>query len=209
MRCTLATLAALTAFLSGASVRADEVSFRNEVMAVLSRSGCNQGTCHGNLNGKNGFKLSLRGQDPDFDLAALTRDALGRRTNPHRPEDSLILLKATASVPHEGGQRFTVHSPEYDILKHWIVAGLRPDKAGTRTLKQLEVTPTEAVLIAPVKQVTIKARALFSDGTVSDVTGLAVFETSNPAVEVGGDGVVRTEQPAQTTVVVLATWNNR
>src|SRR5436309_7868046 len=91
-------------------------SFRNEVMAVLSRAGCNQGTCHGNLNGKNGFKLSLRGQDADFDLAALTRDMQGRRVNLARPQDSLLLLKATATVPHEGGQRFGVKSHEYAIL---------------------------------------------------------------------------------------------
>src|SRR5436309_15056161 len=74
-------------------------SFRNEVMAVLSRAGCNQGTCHGNQNGKNGFKLSLRGEDPAYDLTALTRDMLGRRGNPYRPDDSLILLKAIAAVP--------------------------------------------------------------------------------------------------------------
>src|SRR5262245_36513477 len=187
-RTLLPVLAACAALLPGAA-RADEVSFRNDVMAVLSRAGCNQGTCHGNLNGKNGFKLSLRGQDADFDLAALTRDMHGRRTNPHRPEDSLILLKATASVPHEGGQRFKVGSPEYLILKTWISAGLRPDRPGTPTLRRLDVTPAEAVLVAPVKQVTIKAKAVFSDGKARDVTGLAVFETSNPAVAVT-DGVV-------------------
>ena len=50
------------------------VSFRNDVMAVLSKAGCNAGACHGNKNGKGGFKLSLRGQDPDLDYDALTRD---------------------------------------------------------------------------------------------------------------------------------------
>src|SRR5262245_43601704 len=84
-------------FLLARPPAADEpVSFRTEVMAVLSRGGCNAGTCHGNLNGKGGFKLSLRGENPEADLAALTRDALGRRTDPHRPEASLILQKATA-----------------------------------------------------------------------------------------------------------------
>src|SRR5216117_1914162 len=97
----------------------NKVSFRNEVMAVLSRAGCNQGTCHGNQNGKNGFKLSLRGEDPAFDLAALTRDMHGRRTNRHRPGDSLILLKAVAAVPHEGGKRFAAGSLEYDLLSRW------------------------------------------------------------------------------------------
>src|SRR6476619_1351216 len=96
---------------------ADEsVSFRNEVMAVLSRAGCNAGACHGNQNGKGGFKLSLRGEDPSFDLLALTRGTLARRTDTQRPDDSLVLLKATAAVPHEGGLRFRVNSPEYDLL---------------------------------------------------------------------------------------------
>src|SRR5947208_10756067 len=109
-RSLLPALAVGVALLIGGDARADEVSFRNDVMAVLSRAGCNQGTCHGNLNGKNGFKLSLRGQDADFDLAALTRDMQGRRVNLIRPENSLLLLKASATAPHEGGQRFTVKS---------------------------------------------------------------------------------------------------
>src|SRR3954470_10243610 len=85
---------------------AAEVSFRNDVMAVLSKAGCNAGTCHGNKNGKGGFKLSLRGQDPDLDYLSLTRDLASRRVNPIAPEESLILLKPTAEVPHEGGLRF-------------------------------------------------------------------------------------------------------
>src|SRR5579872_563661 len=93
---------------------AEPVSFRNDVMAVLSRGGCNQGACHGNQNGKNGFKLSLRGEDPAWDHAVLTRDMLGRRTDCLRPDRSLILLKATATVPHEGGKRFGRGSREYE-----------------------------------------------------------------------------------------------
>src|ERR1700690_4374876 len=83
---------AVLAALAPAVRAAEPVSFRNEVMAVLSRGGCNAGACHGNQNGKNGFKLSLRGQDPEADFASLTRDTLARRTDPHRPADSLLLL---------------------------------------------------------------------------------------------------------------------
>src|SRR5689334_8169687 len=104
VRRTLATL--LFVVLVAPQARAAAPSFRNEVMAVLSRAGCNQGTCHGNQNGKNGFKLSLRGEDPNYDFAALTRDMLGRRSNPFHPSDSLLLLKGIAAVPHEGGRRF-------------------------------------------------------------------------------------------------------
>src|SRR5579884_944212 len=98
-RRTTAVALALALLPVGAA-RAEPVSFRNEVMAVLSRAGCNMGACHGNQNGKNGFKLSLRGEDPDFDLVALTRDTLGRRTDTARPADSLILRKATATISH-------------------------------------------------------------------------------------------------------------
>src|SRR5688572_11696582 len=83
-----------------------EGSFQTDVMAVLSRGGCNQGACHGNLNGKGGLKLSLRGEDPEADFLTLTREMLGRRTDPHRPDESLLLRKATGQVPHEGGVRF-------------------------------------------------------------------------------------------------------
>src|SRR5438128_12431518 len=97
---------ALVLVLAVPPARAGAVSFCNDVMAVLSKAGCNQGTCHGNQNGKNGFKLSLRGEDPEFDFLALTRDTFGRRTDALRPAESLVLRKATASVPHEGGRRF-------------------------------------------------------------------------------------------------------
>ena len=92
--------------LAGAPATAADATFVNDVLPILTRAGCNAGACHGNLNGKGGFKLSLKGEDPAADLAALTRDMLGRRTDPHRPADSLILQKATGGVPHEGGIRF-------------------------------------------------------------------------------------------------------
>src|SRR5262245_25168385 len=95
---------AVSCFLPAVRTQAQPISFRNDVMAVLSRAGCNQGACHGNQNGKNGFKLSLRGQDPEFDLLALTRDTFSRRTDTTRPAESLILRKATATVAHEGGK---------------------------------------------------------------------------------------------------------
>src|SRR3954447_26912936 len=81
-------------------------SFRNDVMAVLSKAGCNAGACHGNKSGKGGFKLSLRGESFADDYLALTRDMAGRRTNVLEPDQSLMLLKPTAQLPHEGGKRF-------------------------------------------------------------------------------------------------------
>ena len=92
------------------------VSFDRDVMAVLSKGGCNAGTCHGNLNGKGGFFLSLRGQDPAADWQELVASADGRRINRIDPSRSLILLKATAEVPHGGGRRFGREDPEWAVL---------------------------------------------------------------------------------------------
>src|SRR2546426_990832 len=126
------------------------VSFRNDVMAVLSKAGCNAGTCHGNKNGKGGFKLSLRGQDPDVDYVALTRDLFARRANPLEPEQSLILLKPTTQVAHEGGSRFKEGSQEYEIFRCWIAQGMPNDLASAPKLQCIEVTPQEKVLVEPV-----------------------------------------------------------
>ena len=98
-------------------------SFRNEVMAVLSKAGCNLGTCHGNKNGKGGFLLSLRGQDPDIDYRVLTREHGGRRIDVIDLDRSMILLKALAKIPHEGGQRFAKDSKEHRVLRAWIENG--------------------------------------------------------------------------------------
>src|SRR5262249_30719680 len=131
-----------------AALRADEpvVSFRNDVMAVLSRAGCNSGACHGNLNGKGGFKLSLRGQNPSFDFDSLTRDTFARRVDRLAPEDSLILAKATGAVAHEGGQRFPRSGDEYRILRDWIAAGAKADTERTPSLTRLDVSPQSAIL---------------------------------------------------------------
>jgi hypothetical protein len=173
------------------NARADEpVRFRTDVMAVLSRAGCNAGACHGNLNGKGGLKLSLRGQDPDVDLATLTREGLGRRIDRLRPADSLVLSKATMSLPHEGGQRFTRDSLEYRLLYRWIAAGARPDIAAAPTLVGLDVSPRSAILHEPADRVGITVRAAFSDGVLRDVTRLACFEPSNLLVKVDATGQV-------------------
>ena len=88
------------------SVEAAPPSFLYEVEPILSRAGCNLGGCHGNATGKGGFQLSLRNENPEMDYNALAGQHAGRRVNAFKPEDSLILLKATQAVPHEGGKRF-------------------------------------------------------------------------------------------------------
>jgi hypothetical protein len=178
------------------------VSFRHDVMAVLSKAGCNSGPCHGNQNGKAGFKLSLRGEDAELDLKALTRDMFARRVNPNDPDQSLLLLKATTQLAHEGGLRFRKDSPEYAMLRRWIADGAGDDAGTAPKLARLEVSPTEKILIDPVKETQLRARAFFSDGTERDVTSLAVYEPASTALKISHDGLATCDAPVETTVLV-------
>jgi hypothetical protein len=179
------------------------VSFDREVMAVLSRAGCNSGACHGNLNGKGGFKLSLRGEDPAADLATLTRDMLARRTDSHRPDQSLVLLKASGGVPHEGGVRFSARAPEYSLLHAWIAAGCPKDLPGQPTFTRLDVTPTHKILVDPDDRFRVTVTAHFSDGTRRDVTRLAAFDFANTGVaRITPTGEVIREQTGETVLLV-------
>ncbi len=193
---------ALIVATNASSLHAADVSFARDVMAVLSKSGCNLGTCHGNQNGKGGFKLSLRGENPAADFITLTHEQVGRRVNTVRAENSLLLLKPTMSVPHEGGKRFDEDSPEYNLLRRWIAAGMPSTTRSEPALQSLEVTPLEQFVVEPAESVRLQAVAKFADGATRDVTRLACFDSSQPIVSISVDGVVRRERFGEVTVVV-------
>lgn len=180
----------------------ERVSFRNDVMAVLAKAGCNAGACHGNANGKANFKLSLRGEGAELDYAALVHDQFNRRIDFEAPDQSLILLKAAAQVAHEGGQRFRTDSWEYTTLKNWIDQGAENDLSVAPKLERLEVTPLEVILVAPTNELQLSAKAVFIDGTSRDVSNIAVYESANTAVQISPSGLVRSDDPAETTVLV-------
>ena len=116
-------LAALAVLLVAADAPRTAPSFVNDVVPVLTRLGCNSGSCHGKLAGQNGFKLSLRGYAPELDHIAITRDARGRRIAKSRPRESLLLSKPLMRVPHKGGHKLDAGTPEYQTLLAWIAAG--------------------------------------------------------------------------------------
>lgn len=178
-------------------------SFRNEVMAALSKAGCNLGTCHGNATGKGGFKLSLRGQDIEYDFKALTRDISGRRVNAFAPDESLILVKGTNKLAHEGGKRMDPGGWEYQVLRDWIAAGMPAAGKDDLRVKKLEVSPLESTLEESQAQVQITAKATFSDGSQKDVTAQCVYEPlQNGLVEVSPGGLVKRLEFGEPTVLV-------
>ncbi|HEY1493477.1 MAG TPA: DUF1553 domain-containing protein [Candidatus Solibacter sp.] len=156
-------------------------SFRNHVIPVLTKMGCNQGACHGALAGKNGFKLTLRGYDPEADYDTLTRASVGRRVSLADPDGSLILAKPSFAIPHGGGKRFAKDSLEYRVIREWIAAGTPPPAASDVQIRGLEVFPAAAVLTAGAEQ-QLAVRARYSDGHTEDVTRWVKFSSSNEGV---------------------------
>ena len=164
------------------------VSFKHEIVPLLSLNGCSDIRCHGAPSGKGGFRLSLWGSDESFDYEQLVRDAFGRRTNAVDPDNSLVLQKPLARVSHIGGQRFSEESLTATLLRTWQEQGLVNDVDAT-SVKSLSVTPGERVLHAPATTQQLVVSAEFEDGTSVDVTQLVAFSSSDLAlatVEAGG-----------------------
>ncbi len=184
-----------------ADVSTSPVSFVRDVMPIISKVGCNQGTCHGSKDGKAGFKLSLRGYDPLYDYRALIDDVSGRRFNRSRPDQSLMLLKPTQGVPHEGGFLFTEESRPYRIIEQWIVEGCRFDTAPK--VSRLEIFPTKPLMQHRDETQQQIVLAHFEDGTVRDVSRDAIFETSNFEVaEVSATGEIRAVRRGEAAILV-------
>ncbi|MGE0608449.1 MAG: DUF1549 and DUF1553 domain-containing protein [Pirellulales bacterium] len=153
------------------------VSFVKDVMPMLSKLGCNAGTCHGAQDGKNGFKLSLRGYDPLFDFRALTDDLAGRRFNRAAPDHSLMLLKPAGGVPHVGGVLTKSGEPGYELLRAWIAGGVKLDLDSPR-VTSIELFPQNPVIPLAGMTQQIAVMATYSDGQQRDVTAEAFVETS-------------------------------
>jgi hypothetical protein len=156
-------------------------SFRNDVLPLMTKMGCNSGPCHGAAAGKNGFKLTLRGYDPVADYYTLTHQANARRTDRMEPGRSLILLKPTLTVPHGGGRRFDVGSPEYKVMAGWLAQGMPPPGDSDALVADIQVLPREASLRPGAEQQLI-VTAVYSDGHTADVTRWAKFDSGDEGV---------------------------
>jgi len=186
-----------------AGARADErpIDFRTDVIAALSRAGCNQGACHGSPQGKNGFRLSLRGYNPDIDIHTLTRGDKGRRIDRTQPENSLFLLKGSGKVPHQGGKLLRPDDVAYQVLVRWVREGCRD--AGPAEIVKLEVTPERLQLPADAPTQQVRVAAHFKSGEVRDVTDLAVFTVNTAgAAKVSAAGFVKFQRTGEAAILV-------
>ncbi len=166
--------------VTGASVT-PPVSFEKDVMPVLTRSGCNTGSCHGAARGKDGFRISLFGFDPEGDYQRITREIGVRRINLAIPEESLFLKKAIGAVPHTGGKLFDKDSDYYATLLSWLSDGAKidPKDAKPPSVDSVALYPPQAVIEGDGNTQRFVAVATYSDGSTRDVTRLAAFSSNN------------------------------
>ncbi len=176
-------------------------TFDREISSVLGKAGCNLGACHGNLHGKGGFRLSLRGDDMRFDFDRITAEYAGRRIDLFDPKSSLLLRKATNSIAHQGGQRFALESPEHERILRWIASGAQ--WSDSPKLQKLEVFPPYVRIAYPHRSSKLIVLATFEDGSVRDVTRWSRIEPSIPmGVTVSPDGIIATERPVDVALNV-------
>jgi hypothetical protein len=167
------------------------ISFQLDVMPVFMRGGCNTGSCHGAARGKDGFRLSLFGFDPQGDYYRVTREMTTRRINLASPMDSLLIEKSIGAVPHTGGKRFSADSEYNQTLLRWLEAGAPNDPGPTPAVVGVDLYPPSAVLEGEGATQQFIARARYADGTDRDVTSLATFMTNNDnSAPITQDGLV-------------------
>ncbi|VTS05786.1 DUF1549 and DUF1553 domain-containing protein [Tuwongella immobilis] len=157
------------------------IDFVNEIQPILTRGGCNSGPCHGKARGQNGFQLSLLAFDHEADYAALTAEARGRRIFPAAPEQSLLIRKATAEMPHGGGRKLTPGDGMTETLVQWIRQGMPKSAPNAPKLSRIQVEPT-SVKLGYRGQQSLKVTALYSDGSTRDVTKLANFSSNESTI---------------------------
>ncbi len=179
------------------------VSFAGDVIPILSKAGCNAGGCHGKAEGQNGFKLSVFGFDPVADHQALVYEGRGRRVFLAAPEQSLLLLKATGTSPHGGGQKMAVDSLWYRRLHRWLAEGGRLEAGEREPVVNIRVEPAE-VTLADFGEQQLRVVARHGDGTERNVTIEAEYQSNSDAVAAADrEGlVIATDVPGEAAILV-------
>lgn len=182
----------------------DRVRFRSEVLAVLTKQGCNAGSCHGAPEGKGGFALSMLAYAPHVDEESLIRGGLGRRTEPIDPEESLLLKKPMLRMTHVGGKRLRRTDVAYRILHDWIYEGAQADSEDAPQCTGITIDPSPSrVLRLPGAEQQLRVVARFSDGSERDVTPIATFDASNKdLLACDAAGLVRGKQRGVAAITV-------
>src|SRR5881409_2409927 len=167
---------------AGALYAAEPVTFLRDVAPILNKVGCTSGTCHGAAKGKNGFKLSLRGYDPQLDYESLLYDLAGRRFNRADPGKSLMLAKPSLEVAHGGGRRFAKDSDYYKTIYAWIAQGVPFGDPAKESVAELRTEPKEIFMTRPGETAALKVVVRYQYDQTRDVTRETTIESNVPDV---------------------------
>src|SRR5580704_5999597 len=194
----------LVVSLGAAAFAAEQpVTFLRDVAPILNKTGCMAGPCHGAAKGKNGFKLSLRGYDPQFDYEALLYDLSGRRFNRADPGRSLMLAKPAQEIAHGGGLRFEKDSEYYKIIYNWIAQGVPFGDPAKDSVVEMRVEPKEIFMTKPGETAAVKVVVRYQDGAIRDVTRETSVESNIPDVaSVDVKAAVKGERVGEATLLV-------
>jgi hypothetical protein len=167
------------------------INFPNHIVPIFTKLGCNSGGCHGKSGGQNGFALSLLGFVPELDFQTLVKENRGRRLFPASPDNSLLLMKAAGAVAHAGGKRMDPASDEYKLVRRWIASGVPYGSDTDPVVTKVSVFPEQRIIGRNNRQ-QFAVYAHYSDGSVSDVTARAQYESNDPDIAiVDGAALVR------------------
>ena len=205
----LATVGKLTVAANVTVTKFDQpapVSFKNEMLAALTKAGCNMGACHGSPSGKAGFRLSLRAFDPSIDILTLRQEFYGRRTNIMKPDESLILKKPLMEVAHGGGppaEKGRSCAPHHSRLDRRRAAG-RPDVRPEPAADRSRARRSACCAIRPTGS-SCSCWGISATAPCRDVTALTAFSSSNESVAtVNNDGLV--EKTGRGEAAILARY---
>ncbi|MBL9184792.1 MAG: DUF1553 domain-containing protein [Verrucomicrobiaceae bacterium] len=190
--------------IATASLAAEPLSFVRDIQPILTKTGCNAGACHAKaVTGQRGFRLSVLGFEPEEDYEAIVKQGKGRRVFPPAPEESLLITKGAAIVPHTGGKHLEPGSEFYQTLVRWIAEGMPYTQPNEPVLKEIAVEPSR-ITLKPKTAQQLKVTARYSDGSSRDVTKFALFEANDTAMASATDsGLVNTlDLPGNVAVMV-------
>lgn len=190
--------------IATASLAAEPLSFVRDIQPILTKAGCNAGACHAKaITGQRGFRLSVLGFEPEEDYEAIVKQGKGRRVFPPAPEESLLITKGAAIVPHTGGKHLEPGSEFYQTLVRWIAEGMPYTQPNEPVLNAIAVEPSR-ITLKPKTAQQLKVTARYSDGSSRDVTKLALFEANDTAMASATDsGLVNTlDLPGNVAVMV-------
>jgi len=190
--------------IATASLAAEPLSFVRDIQPILTKAGCNAGACHAKaITGQRGFRLSVLGFEPEEDYEAIVKQGKGRRVFPPAPEESLLITKGAAIVPHTGGKHLEPGSEFYKTLVRWIADGMPYEQKNEPKLTEITVEPSR-ITLKPKTAQQLKVTARYSDGSSRDVTKLALFEANDTAMaSATASGLVNTlDLPGNVAVMV-------